>query len=329
MTRIVVLLAVVTLLPTLSLAQLDRDAMERERMKANNVKVAEQYAHKFKRGAPQEEGYLVTRTTYDKSGNPLTVVNYRANGDESSRLYYAYDDQGQRVEYRKEEPTTDENGHTQMRIFFRQKFTYDSKGRKKTESGFDGVSNYRVIYNYLPNGKLSNITRYNSDNTVGERWTYTYNGNKQTIHVTPRRGEPYSVEKSYNGQGQLLSDVQFGSDAKELRRLEYTYTSSGQVATESESYAGNLRYRLRYVFDKQNRLTQIYQRQTAGPEIENNNYKYDDRGNLIEEHWVDGDPSLVSQKESEFNPAGDMVKVQSYYAPYRYRVMYTYKYERF
>lgn len=233
------------------------------------------------------------------------------------------------MEYRKEEPTTDENGHTQMRIFFRQKFTYDSKGRKKTESGFDGVSNYRVIYNYLPNGKLSNITRYNSDNTVGERWTYTYNGNKQTIHVTPRRGEPYSVEKSYNGQGQLLSDVQFGSDGKELRRLEYTYTSSGQVATESESYAGNLRYRLRYVFDKQNRLTQIYQRQTAGPEIENNNYKYDDRGNLIEEHWVDGDPSLVSQKESEFNPAGDMVKVQSYYAPYRYRVMYTYKYERF
>lgn len=310
--------------------QLDREAIERDRMKANNVKVCEQYTHKYVKGVPKENGYLTTKTTYDRSGNPLIVINYRANGDESSRLYYEYDSKGHRIEYRKEEAWKDDRtGKVSMRTFFKQRFTYNSRGNKRSEVGFDGAANYRVMYNYLPNGKLADITRYDGDNSISERWTYSYDGNKQIIEVMPKNRQPYRVEKEFDKQGRLLLDKQIGQDKQEMRRVEFTYASDGSVATETEYYAGKLRSALRYVYDGKGQLVVIMQRNPGGAEIESNAYQYDRDGNLVEERWIDSDPKLVSTKVSEFGTNGDMVKMESYYAPYRYRVMYSYKYEKF
>lgn len=310
--------------------QLDRESMERARMKANGVKVCEQYTHKYVKGQPKPNGYLTTRTTYDRAGNPLLVINYRANGDESSRLNYTYNDKGQRIEYRKEEAWRDDRtGKLSMRTFFKQRFTYNSRGDKRSEVGFDGAANYRVMYNYLPNGKLADITKYDGDNSISERWTYSYDGQKQIIEVMPKNRQPYRVEKVFDGEGYLLSDTQIGQDKREMRRVEFTYDKSGRVLTETEYYDGKLRSAQRYRYDGAGQLVEIKQRRPDGQELESNAYRYDTDGNLIEERWIDKDPKLVSTKVSEFEASGDMVRMASYYAPYRYRVMYTYKYEKF
>ncbi len=310
--------------------QLDREAMERARMKGSNVKVCEQYTHKYVKGEPKAEGYLTTKTTYDKEGNPLLVVNYRANGDESSRLYYTYNDKGQRIEYRKEEAWKDDKtGKISMRTFFKQRFTYNTRGDKRSEVGFDGAANYRVMYNYLPNGKLADITKYDGDNSISERWTYSYDGKKQIIEVMPTNRQPYRVEKVFDNEGRLLSDKQIGQDKQEMRRVEFTYDQAGRVATEAEFYGGKPRSFQRYRYDTNGQLLEVKQRRPDGQELESNAYKYDKDGNLVEERWIDKDPKLVSTKVSEFEASGDMVRMESYYAPYRYRVMYTYKYERF
>lgn len=310
--------------------QLDRESMERSRMKANGVKVCEQYTHKYVKGKPKATGYLTTRTTYDRDGNMLQVVNYRANGDESSRLYYIYNEKGQRVEYRKEEAWRDDRtGKQSMRTFFKQRFTYNSRGDKRSEVGFDGAANYRVMYNYLPNGKLADITKYDGDNSISERWTYSYDGQKQIIEVLPKNRQPYRVEKVFDGAGQLLSDTQIGQDKRQMRRVEFTYDKGGRVLTEMEYYDGALRVAQRYRYDGSGQLVEIMQRRPDGQELESNAYQYDTDGNLVEERWIDKDPKLVSKKVSEFESNGNMVRMDSYYAPYRYRVMYTYKYEKF
>ena len=310
--------------------QLDREAIDRARMKSNNVKVCEQYTHKYVKGVPKENGYLTTRTTYDRNGNPLLVINFRANGDESSRLYYTYDDKGQKIEYRKDEAWKDDKtGKVSMRTFFKQRFTYNSRGDKRSEVGFDGAANYRVMYNYLPNGKLADITKYDGDNSISERWTYSYDGKKQIIEVMPKNRQSYRVEKLYDNDGRLLSDKQIAQDKEELRRVEFTYDQAGRVATESEYYGGKLRSVQRYNYDSSGQLLEVMQRMAEGQELESNSYRYDSDGNLVEERWIDKDPKLVSTKVSEFESGGDMVRMESYYAPYRYRVMYTYKYEKF
>lgn len=328
--KLILLLVSLLLNTTMVLGQLDRDEMQRARMEQNGVKICEQYTHKYVKGEPKAEGYLTTKTTFDRMGNPTLIINYRANGEESSRLYYSYDAQGRRVEYRKEEAWQDERtGKKSMRTFFRQHFTYDSRGNKKLESGFDGLSNYRVIYNYLPNGRLVDITKYNSDNSVAERWMYSYDGDTQFIHITPKSGEPYSVEKRFDKQGRLLMDKQIAQGAIEKRRLEFTYDGQGRVATESEYFGGQHRFTLRYVYNSKGQLVEIMQRKPNSGELQNNAYAYDREGNLIEERWMENDPKLISTKISEFDSGGDMVKMESYYAPYRYRVMYSYRYTKY
>ena len=313
--------------PLILSAQLDRESIERQRMATNKIEQCTQYTHKYTKDKPAPKGYITSVTTYNRSGNPLLIINYRANGEESSRLYYTYNDLGQRLEYRKEEPV-DKQG--KMKISFKQVFTYDAKGYKKTETGFDGSANYRVVYNYLPNGKLSDITRFNADNSVAERWIYSYNGNKLQIRVTPKSGAAYTIEKEYDNNENLLKDVQIGADGKEMRKLVYTYDAQNRIETETESYAGEFRHVLKYIFNAKGQLIRILKKESSvGKELVNNDYSYDNEGNLVTEQWNDGDPDTFSKKDSEFDAAGNMVKVDSYYAPYKYRVMYSYQYKKF
>ncbi|MGP1461106.1 MAG: RHS repeat domain-containing protein [Bacteroides sp.] len=308
-------------------AQLDRESLERQRMVANHIEQCTQFTHKYTKDKPAPKGYITSVTTYDRNGNPLLIVNYRSTGEESSRLYYTYNELGQRLEYRKEEPI-DKQG--KMKISFKQSFTYDAKGNKKTEVGFDGSANYRVVYNYLPNGKLSDITRFNADNSVAERWIYSYNGAKQQIRVTPKTGGTYTIEKTFDAKGNLLADTQISADGKEMRKLVYTYDAQNRIETETESYAGEFRHILKYVFNGKGQLVRVLKKEgLAGKDLVNNDYSYDNEGNLVTEQWNDGDPSSLSKKDSEFDQAGNMVKVDSYYAPYKYRVMYSYQYKKF
>lgn len=308
-------------------AQLDRESLERQRMAANHIEQCTQFTHKYTKDKPAPKGYITSVTTYDRNGNPLLIVNYRSTGEESSRLYYTYNELGQRLEYRKEEPI-DKQG--KMKISFKQSFTYDAKGNKKTEVGFDGSANYRVVYNYLPNGKLSDITRFNADNSVAERWIYSYNGAKQQIRVTPKTGGTYTIEKTFDAKGNLLADTQISADGKEMRKLVYTYDAQNRIETETESYAGEFRHILKYVFNGKGQLVRVLKKEgLAGKDLVNNDYSYDNEGNLVTEQWNDGDPSSLSKKDSEFDQAGNMVKVDSYYAPYKYRVMYSYQYKKF
>ncbi len=314
-------------LPLLLSAQLDRESIERQRMAANHIEQCTQFTHKYTKDKPTAKGYVTSVTTYDRNGNPVLIINYRSNGEESSRLYYTYNDLGQRLEYRKEEPI-DKQG--KMKISFKQVFTYDARGYKKTEVGFDGSANYRVVYNYLPNGKLADITRFNADNSVAERWIYSYNGNKLQIRVTPKTGVAYTIEKEYDNNNNLIKDVQIGADGNEMRKLVYAYDAQNRIETETESYAGEFRQALKYIFNSKGQLVRVLKKEgSAGKELVNNDYAYDTEGNLITEQWNDGDANSFSKKDSEFDAAGNMIKVDSYYAPYKYRVMYSYQYKKF
>ncbi len=307
-----------------ALGQIDREAMERERMRANGVEYCTQYTHKYRKGKVDPEGYKACETKYNRDGNPLEVTNYRANGNVSSRFFYEYDKRGRRISYRKEEPMDGKK----MKVSFLQRFTYDQRGNKRSETGYDGSARYRVVYSYLPNGKLANITRYNADNSVAERWIYSYSGDKQIINITPKSGMPYRVEKVFNKSGKLLSQTTFDKSGNEQKKVEYKYDKKGHIAEERQSYGGKLNYTLQYRYDAKGQLQKVFQQRPKQKKYVNNDYAYDRSGNLIKEEWADGNPDLMSRKDSEYK-SGNMVKVESYYAPYRYRVTYTYQYKKF
>ncbi|PIE84438.1 MAG: hypothetical protein CSA07_01620 [Bacteroidia bacterium] len=307
-----------------AMGQIDHEAMERERMRANGVEYCTQFTHKYHKGQAAPEGYKACETRYNREGKPLEVTNYRANGKVSSKLFFEYDGQGRRVSYRKEEPVDGK----QMKVSFLQRFTYDQRGNKRSETGYDGSARYRVVYSYLPNGKLANITRYNADNSVAERWIYSYSGDKQLISVTPKSGVPYQMEKVFGRGGELLSETTFDGAGKEQKKVEYAYGRGGRKEQERQSYGGQLSSTQEYHYNAKGQLEKVFLQKPKQRRFVNNGYVYDPSGQLIKEEWAEGNPDQMSSRVTEYK-SGNVVRVESYYAPYRYRVMYTYEYRKF
>jgi hypothetical protein len=59
---------------------------------------------------------------------------------------------------------------------------YDQNGNTLTESGFDGLGNYRNDYIRMDDGRLSEI-RYNTQGRLKEKRVFTYSGNGTYISV--------------------------------------------------------------------------------------------------------------------------------------------------
>jgi hypothetical protein len=72
---------------------------------------------------------------------------------------------------------------------------------------------------------------------------------------------------------------------------------------------------------------QIDQTNANGEKFVYSKYKYDTKGNILEEQWNEGDTDEFSKKESKYNPKGVLVEVDTFYAPYNYKVLYKYTYE--
>ena len=64
-----------------------------------------------------------------------------------------------------------------------------------------------------------------------------------------------------------------------------------------------------------------------GSKTLNKAYKYDDKGNVIEEKWFDGVPDDLSRKNFKYNEKLNPSEVESYYSDYKYKVLYKYTYE--
>lgn len=299
---------------------------ERARVARNKIKQTTQWIHKYKQGKPDPKGYKATETKYDKNGNPIEVINYRSNGEVSSRLLYKYDKNNNRTEYLKIEKMN----KPQPEVTFKQVFNYDAQGKKVLEVGFDGTAAYKIDYTYHTDGKPKDIIKYNASRQIVEKWDYSYEANKQIIKIyKPENKLDHTVEKVYNKANQLVEETKFATDGKELRKVLFAYNKDGKVQEEAEYYSTKFSKKLIYSYNTKNLLEKVEQEQQEGDKIVYSTFVYDNNENLLEESWFDGDPSDYSKKESDYDKKGNVTEVESYYAPYKYRSLYKYTYEYF
>ena len=149
---------------------------ERQRIVDTNIKTVIQWTHRFSQGKPSPTGYKTTETQYDKRGNPIEIINYRSTGEISTRLLYKYNDQNLRTEY-----LMYQRDGKDFKLTFKQSFHYNNRGLKTHEVVFDGVTGYRITYEYFPDDQLKEIVKYDSNNRVAERWVYTYSDRKSVV----------------------------------------------------------------------------------------------------------------------------------------------------
>ena len=301
---------------------------DKERLRIANSKVSKsfQWTYKYTKGVINQNGYITTESKYDGRGNVVEVINYKSTGQISSKLLYKYDDNNNRIEYQKFE----KRDHPDIELTYKQSFTYDDKGNKKIENGFDGITAYKIVYTYLPDGKIKDITKFNVNNSINEKWESTYSNNVQTINVLKQgTALDYSLERKTDSKDNITEEIRRDSKGKEVVRTTAEFDANNNVTTTSEYHSSKLSKKFIYKYNNINQLIEIDLVNSDGSKALSRSYKYDDKGNILEEKWFDGVPNDLSSKNYKYNEKLNPAEIESYYSDYKYKVLYKYTYEYF
>jgi hypothetical protein len=177
---------------------------------------------------------------------------------------------------------------------------------------------------------LKEVTKFNQEKFVAERWEYSYNSNQLIISIFKQQNKlDKKVVRTFDGKGNLLEEVNTNAANKELQKIVNDYNASGKIMTLKEYYGGNLVKILSYKYGSQNQLLDIDQTNPDGSKFLNHSYKYDGKGDLVEEKWFDGVPNDYSSRIYKLDNKSNVIEVESYYSDYKYKVLYKYTYEYF
>lgn len=306
------------------LGQPKDEEKERQRIAESKIKTTTQWTHRFTGDKPSPTGYKTSITQYDKNGNPVEIQNFRSNGEISSRLLYKYNNQNLRIEYVMYQKLNSPN----IEVSYKQSLHYNSKGQKTHEVIFDGATGYRITYEYYSDDRLKEIVKYGVGSKVDERWVYTYKDNIQEINIfKPDLVLSSRIRKEFDSDGNLLLDIRLDDKGNEQMRVVNIYDTKARMIETADYYSGNMTKKLEYKFNNLNLITEIILHKPDGAKVTQSKYNYDKNGSLIEEQWSEGQTEEFSRKQSSYNDDGSVLETDSYFAPYRYRVLYKYTYE--
>ncbi len=295
------------------------EAKTREKNQENKIYKATQWSYKYENGKPAQNGNISVITVYNTNGFPVEVTNFNS-GKISTVQKYSYDIKGNKSEYTNFD--ADKNKKT-----YAVSFNYNSQGLLIREDGYDGLSPYHTEYSYDSTSRMSNISKFDEKNVIEERWDYSYADTVSLIAITKKGKLTNKKRITKNTKGQTLEDVKYDALDKELKKTLYFYSANGQTDTRDEYVSGNKRYTHKYIYDKDNKLVQVIQIEPTGKQFPYSNYKYDTKGNLLQEQWSENKGTEYSRKESIYDPKDILKEVDTYYAPYEYQVLYKYTYE--
>ena len=310
------------LLSVCAAAQSRAELMTKDLIVKNKVKSVSQWNHKIVKGKVDPKGYISVVTTYDEHGNVLQVENLKSDGRKSSTHEYTYDKNGNKVTYVQHQLM---GGKWTMS--YKQVITYDPKGRKVAEDGFDGTTNYKILLTYRPDGKQETITKSNAFGRVDEKWVYSYTNNETKIEIY-KQGTKLDriVYKTTDSNGLVLEERTTKESGDELSKSTFNYDKNGVLLSKLEYYGGSLKAQYDYKYTGGN-LIEIIQTPVDGKAIVFRSYKYDDNGNMIEEQWFDGQPDDYSNRKIQLDNDGNVNQVETYYSDYKYKVVYRYTYK--
>lgn len=296
------------------------DTKEKARMAGNNVKKQTQWAYDYQDGKPSSKGYISCITSFDKNGNTVEIINYKADGKITSILNYTYNSQGNKTSY------TRFQGNRE-KMTYSQKIQYDAQGNKLLETGYDGASNFKNIFTYA-NGKLTEI-KYTTDNSVTETRSFNYNGPKTEISILgPNKAVVAKEVNIFDSKKNLIEESRF-ANKDVTQKKEYEYDPKGQVVEETKHQYGNFSYKKRYSYDNNGFLLKVEDIKEDGKAVVTNNYSYDSKGNIIEERWRKDESAQDSYRKYTYNDKGLYTSTDCYFASYKFYVLYKFTYETY
>ena len=159
-------------------------------------------------------GETVIAYTYDREGRVTGTYVYLAEELQTSS-HYVWED-GLLTATIQESPVQD----LQQRL----DRTYDAQGRLVREDhSINGSLATYTVYTYSDDG-MAQVTAYAADGSVTQTALQTTSGNEVTVVVTLADGTFASKQvKTYDAQGNLLTDTKYASDGTMISQQCYTW----------------------------------------------------------------------------------------------------------
>jgi len=224
----------------------------------------------------------VKQITYDVVKKNGEIHKGRISKNSSSHLYHVFNKDGFNTEVYYYDTSNSES------IFdTKNTFKYDDENRlKKKSTSLDGSLSSEKIYRYDDRGNLTEMTENNSLGKIirNNKHRYDEKGNKiEKIEYKPDGSLFYKHIYKYDDKGNKIEWRYYNSNLKLIYKWKYKYNDKGYFIHGKRIYS-NGKSDLKSTYKRNNEGVIIEWKQYEnGILINNEEYKDDDRGNLIEQ----------------------------------------------
>ena len=267
------------------------------------------------------------QVTYDKRGHEVERVSFNQDGTEEDRSVIRYDSEGRIIGY----------GNAK-KDRYHSTIEYDRKGNPVEARMYEGDAiQTREVYSYDEKGQKIEESRFADGGADHQRLTYAYNAAGQLTEKTAYYGGTVRDKhlKTYDGSGNLVKEasVNYGLSGQDWT-VEYSYDKSGR---EVERYVDTaiLWSKVQTAYDAKGRVAQRttfmeYKQpnvmQSHAPKPGRVVFRYNDRGQVLEEAVYEPDSALASKTGFTYDNAGKLIEEAhvSSNVPGNWKVSYEY-----
>jgi hypothetical protein len=312
--RVLTLTAAFTFLQIGIYSQNELGETERNLVKSQGIRVKEQWDYKYSGNVVAQKGFVSSRTTFDKDGRIIEVINFKSDTAVLDMSTYAYNSNGDRTEYVKYKGRKGS-------LIFRQTTQYRAIGQKSLEIGFNGVDDFRNQYNYDASGKLIEI-KYFTGKKLDEVRSLSYIGNETSVQVKGPSGNILSYIKTKSDEkGRVLEETRLDKTEKITDQMFYTYDTKGNLIAEEKRSPLKKPVRTEYVYDKTGKVQEVYFDEGDAPKYLKQSYSFSPSGSITGEFWKNSATAEQSFRKYNYDPKGRLLSTDCYFASYKYKVL--------
>jgi hypothetical protein len=320
--RIITFIVIAVIFLTHVRGQNEISESERILIKTQGIRMKEQMDFKYNGNTLSSKGIVSSRTTYDKDGRIIELINYKSDTSILNIATYAYNADGQRTEYSKYKGN-------KTSLLFKQTTQYNAAKQKISETGFNGADDFRNEYNYDSKGNLVEI-RYYIDKKLDELRRLSYKGNRTDVQVLDASGNLlFYLNTQKDIKNRVIEESRLDNNQKPTEQTLYTYDSRGNLIIEEKKYPVKASARTEYIYDNSGKLQEIYFTEGEEPRYLKQSFSFAANGSIMGEFWKNSPSSEQSFRKYSYDRNGRMLSTDCFFASYRYKVLNKFVYQTY
>lgn len=303
----------------------DIDIFTKDRVKNLRIRTVTLFEYDYVNGKPEAKGVKAELDSFDTQGQKVMQINYRDDGSIMTIATFKYDSRGNKTEIIKQ--SADDRDKSRMVLNYSLSVRYDSKGNKLLETGFNGVEEFKNVYNYNREGKLAEVNFFIRKRLDEKRIVVNADDQSTDMKILDGFGSlKYMLRYSYNKEGKVIEETRIESDNTVSQRIVYSYDKNGKLAGETKYINEKLLHKITYLYNAKGLLSEIYKETPENGRFLISKYVYDDNNLIKEFQWREEYNKEFSRSVYTYDNSGLCKTVDSYYSRYKRQVLSVYVY---